>query len=292
MSIPLPLPSLRDMLKEHGLFAKKSFGQHFLLDETLLDTIAHYAGDVSLCNVFEIGPGPGGLTRALLKRGAKLVVIEKDPRFLPMLEALQLAYPHHLTILQEDALGVNLLQLAPAPRKIVANLPYNVGTPLFVGWLHDIAAHGKGAYEQLTLMFQKEVAARIAASPGTKDYGRLAVLAQWLCDITWHQDLPTGAFTPPPKVASSVISLMPLAKPRFDAKLDSLERVTASAFNQRRKMLRSSLKALGVDTERLLTEAQIDGRLRAEVLEVAAFCRLANAYDALIKSATKTGSQV
>lgn len=282
------LPSLQTLLSAHGLFAKKSFGQHFLLNEHLLDRIAGYAGDVQGAHVFEIGPGPGGLTRALLKRGAKLTVIEKDPRFLPLLTPLQQAYPEQLTVVQEDALEVELLALAPPPRKIVANLPYNVATPLLVNWLHDVAAHGQSAYAQMTLMFQKEVAERIAAEPGNKDYGRLTVLSQWLCDIVWHQDLPPGAFSPPPKVESAVISLMPLTAPRFEAKLESLERITAASFNQRRKMLRVSLKTLEVDTEKLLHDAGIDGSRRAETLDVESFCRLANTYDDLTSLVTKS----
>lgn len=286
------LPPLRDLLKAHELFAKKSFGQHFLLDERVLELIASYAGDVENHHVFEVGPGPGGLTRALLARGASVTAIEKDPRFLPLIEPLKETYPSKFTLLQEDALKTNLLELAPSPRKIVANLPYNVATPLLVNWLHEINAHGQNAYTQLTLMFQKEVAERIAAEPDTGAYGRLAVLSNWLCDVVWHQDLPAGAFTPPPKVTSAVISLIPLAKPRFEANLKSFERVVATAFNQRRKMLRVSLKALGLDATALLEHAHIDGTKRAEVLDVEAFSRLANSYDALTKSATKSSSQL
>ncbi len=280
-SSPLALPPLRDLLRMHELAAKKSFGQHFLLDERVLDGIVDFAGDIRGCHVFEIGPGPGGLTRAMLARGARLTVIEKDSRFLPLLTPLADHYPNQLDIVEGDALKINLLTHASAPRKIVANLPYNVATPLLIHWLHDVAAHGQNAFTQLTLMFQKEVAERIVAAPDSDAYGRLAVLTHWLCDTVWNQDLPAGAFTPPPKVTSSVITLLPLAKPRFPANLKSLERVTASAFNQRRKMLRGSLKALGVNVEQLLRNADINGELRAEVLDTHAFCRLANAYDAL-----------
>jgi 16S rRNA (adenine1518-N6/adenine1519-N6)-dimethyltransferase len=289
-ALPALMP-LRDLLRTHELFAKKSFGQHFLLDERILDGIVNHAGDMQNYHVFEIGPGPGGLTRAMLAKGATLTIIEKDSRFLPLLKPLQNAYPNQLHIIEGDALKVNLMEHSPAPRKIVANLPYNVATPLLVKWLHDIAAHGQKAYTQLTLMFQKEVAERIVAAPATDAYGRLAVLTGWLCDTIWNQDLPAGAFTPPPKITSSVITLLPLAKPRFEANLKSLEHVTASAFNQRRKMLRGSLKSLGVDAETLLKNADIDGTKRAEVLDVEAFCRLANAYDALTKSDTKSGNQ-
>ena len=207
------LPTLKATIDAHGLFTKKTLGQHFLLDANIIRRIASYAGDVSGHTVIEIGPGPGGLTRALLESDARqVIVIEKDARCLPIMEELARA-SGKLTIANDDALKHNLLAY-PAPRKIVANLPYNVGTELLLNWLEDIA-HDSSAYASLTLMFQKEVAERIAADHGNKAYGRLSVMAQWLCEVRYDMELPPGAFSPPPKVSSAVITLVPRAVPRW-----------------------------------------------------------------------------
>lgn len=278
------LPSLTSTIAAYGLSAKKSFGQHFLLDEHVTDKVARAAGDMSACNVIEIGPGPGGLTRSLLKANAKSVTaIEMDARCVEALQELVAAYPERLRVLKEDGLKAGLLSLVPAPRKIVANLPYNVGTLMLVKWLQEVAANAS-AYASMTLMFQREVAQRIVAQPGGKDYGRISVLAQWLCEAKWHFDLPPGAFSPPPKVDSSVISLIPRGKPLHDVRLKSLERVLAAAFGQRRKMLRQALKTSGVNAEMLLERADLDGTRRAETLSVSEFCALAQAYSELTNS--------
>lgn len=272
------LPSLASVIARHGLITKKSLGQHFLLDERITDEIVRYAGDLNNHNLIEIGPGPGGLTRSLLNAGTKkLYVVEKDGRCIEVMKELQQAFPERLEILHEDALTVNLLEAVPAPRKIVANLPYNVGTELLLGWLDQIYAV-PGAFEGLTLMFQKEVAERIVATHGNKDYGRLSVLAQWLCHVRYDMELPPEAFTPPPKVASAVVTLIPRTKPLVDVPKDILEKVVAAAFGQRRKMLRGALKSLGVDVEKLFAEADIDGSLRAEQVDLSGLCKLAISY--------------
>lgn len=271
------LPPLTQVIEQYDLVAKKSFGQHFLLDEHLLDMIVRYAGNLSDHHVIEIGPGPGGLTRALLKAGAKEVVaVEKDRRCIQALGELAAAYPGRLRIVEADALAVDVSTLTPAPRRIVANLPYNVGTQLLLNWLDAVAT--TQPFASMTLMFQKEVAERIMAAPGGKDYGRLSVLAQWLCEISWHRDLPPEAFSPPPKIDSSVITLTPLFEPRYPADKRALEKITAAAFGQRRKMLRGALKSLGVDAAQLLEKAKIEGTRRAEELTIEEFCRLANSY--------------
>ena len=266
------LPSLKALLEAHGLLAKKSLGQHFLLDPQLLDKIASYAGDISGKQVVEIGPGPGGLTRALLARGAKVTAVEKDERFIPLMELLKEAYPAQFDFILEDATKVDVTTIGEAPRHIVANLPYNVGTLLLTGWLTQIA-EDPSCIERLTLMFQKEVAGRVVAEPNTKAYGRLSVISQYLCDMEYHQNVPAGAFTPPPKVDSAVISLTPKHVRMYACEFAQLEKVVAVAFNQRRKMLRQSLKPLG-DTAALLEAADIDGTRRAESLSVGEFCRI------------------
>ena len=271
------LPPLKDVIAQNELLARKSLGQHFLLDPRITDRVAAYAGDISAHNVIEVGPGPGGLTRSLLKAGAAHVfAIEKDERCVAALEQIKAASDGRLTIAMQDALEVDIAQLAPSPRKIVANLPYNVGTLLLTGWLDGIAQHGASYVDSMTLMFQKEVAMRITAEPGCKDYGRLSVFSQWLCDVRYDYELPPGAFVPPPKVSSAVVTLIPRRNPEpVDHK--ALETVVAKAFGQRRKMLRVALKGLAVPAETLLEKAGIDGTLRAEVLSIADFCRLANA---------------
>ncbi|MCE2927123.1 MAG: 16S rRNA (adenine(1518)-N(6)/adenine(1519)-N(6))-dimethyltransferase RsmA [Rickettsiales bacterium] len=272
------LPTLAATIHRYGLDAKKSLGQHFLLDEGITEQIVRYAGDLNGISAIEIGPGPGGLTRSLLRSKSKHVyVVEKDDRAIAIMHELAEAFPDRLTILHEDALSVNLLKQVPPPRRVIANLPYNVGTQLLLNWLEQIYATPGSNFESLTLMFQKEVAERITAAPGSKAYGSLSVFAQWLCEARWDMDLPPEAFSPPPKVHSAVITLTPREKPLVEVPKEALEKVLASAFNQRRKMLRVSLKTLGVDIEQLLAASGIDGTKRAEQLSVEEFCRLAAA---------------
>jgi len=277
------LPPLEVVIATHGLLARKSLGQHFLLDSAITDRIAKYAGDLRRMNVIEIGPGPGGLTRSLLRADAQtLFAIEKDDRCIAALEQIKHIAGDRLEIVHGDGMEVDLIKNVPAPRKIVANLPYNVGTAMLINWLGDIHKHGAGAYESLTLMFQKEVAERIVASPGNKDFGRLSVLAQWLCDVRPDFELPPEAFSPPPKVSSMVITLTPRLKPLVEVSKDTLEKIVAKAFGQRRKMLRQALKGLPVPAETLLEKAGIDGSLRAEALDVQTLCRLAQTYEQLV----------
>lgn len=267
------LPPLRDSLQAHGLLAKKSFGQHFLLDLNVTRKIARLAGPLEHRVVIEVGPGPGGLTRALLEAGARVVAIEKDVRFLPLLEELAAAAQGRLIIVQADALEVDEAALlkahAPgAPALVVANLPYNVSVPLLIKWLRQ----GR-RFERLALMFQKEVAGRILAGPGEADYGRLSVLTAATSKAELLMSLPARAFTPPPKVESAVVKLTPRPEPPSPALLAILERVTQAAFGQRRKMLRSSLKSLG--GEALCRRAGLDPELRAEAVDVEGFLGLA-----------------
>ena len=269
------LPPLRDVIARHGLLADKSLGQHFLLDLNLCARIVRAAGDVSTGTTIEIGPGPGGLTRALLAAGAKVIAIEKDARCLALLAELGAAYPGRLDVVNGDALKIESATLGDAPRRVVANLPYNVATELLFGWLDHIQA-----FESLTLMFQREVAMRIAAEPGNKTFGRISIVAQWLCEVEIAFDINPRAFTPPPQVDSTVITLTPRPQPLAPANRASLERVTASAFGQRRKMLRQSLKTLGIDAIALCEAAGVDPTARAEALSVQEFCALANAFDA------------
>ncbi len=274
------LPPLRDVIARHGLRARKSYGQHFLLDLNLTRRIARAAGDLRAGTTIEVGPGPGGLTRALLAEGAaRVVAIERDRRCLGALEDLAAAYPGRLEIVLGDALAVDLRPLGRAPRRIVANLPYNVATPLLAGWLTAVA-ETPGCLERMVLMFQREVAERLAAPAGNRTYGRLSVLAQWLSRVELLFDVPSRAFTPPPNVVSTVVRLEPRAEPTHPARLVDLERVTAAAFGQRRKMLRQSLKSLGGDPRDLLSAAGIDETARAESLAVRDFCALARALDA------------
>lgn len=264
------LPPLREVIARFGLDARKSLGQHFLLDLNLTARIVRAAGAMAGRHAIEVGPGPGGLTRALLAaEAATVTAIERDPRCVAALADLAAAYPDRLRIIEADALAVDLAALVPPPRKLVANLPYNVGTKLLVGWLAQAAS-----FESLTLMFQQEVAERIVAAPGSEAYGRLSVLGQWLADPRIVLRLPAAAFTPPPKVASAVVHLVPRADQPPGALFAAMERVTAAAFGQRRKMLRSALKPLG-EAEVLLAAAGIDPARRAETLSVAEFERLA-----------------
>jgi 16S rRNA (adenine1518-N6/adenine1519-N6)-dimethyltransferase len=274
------LPPLREVIAKHGLGALKALGQNFLLDLNLTGRIARAAGPLEGHEVVEVGPGPGGLTRALLAEGAKRVVaIERDRRCLPALEEIATAYPGRLTIVEGDALETDMASLVSGPARIVANLPYNIATPLLVGWLQT--EPWPPWYASLTLMFQKEVAERIVAPPGGKAYGRLAVLAQWRARPRLLFDVNRSAFTPPPAVTSTVVELIPRAEPLAPADPRALERVVAAAFGQRRKMLRSSLKSLGVDPAPLIEAAGVDPTQRAEELGVAEFCALARAFAAL-----------
>lgn len=273
------LPPLREVIARHGLAAQKSLGQNFLLDLNLTGRIARSAGSLDNHDVVEVGPGPGGLTRALLDAGARRVVaIERDRRCISALEEIAAAYPGRLEIIEGDALATDMAALVNAPVRIVANLPYNIATPLLVGWLQT--EPWPPWYDSLTLMFQREVAERIVARPGTKAYGRLGVLAQWRTRARILFDVDRRAFTPPPSVTSSVVELVPRNAPLSEADPRALERVVAAAFGQRRKMLRASLKSLGRDPLPLLEEADIDPTKRAEELDIEAFCALARAFAA------------
>jgi 16S rRNA (adenine1518-N6/adenine1519-N6)-dimethyltransferase len=271
------LPPLREVIRRHGLAARKSLGQNFLLDLNLTGKIARAAGDLTGATVIEVGPGPGGLTRALLAHGAaRVVAVERDERCLAALAEIAERYPGRLEVIAGDALKTDFAALAAgAPARIVANLPYNIGTELLVRWL--TVAAWPPFYRSMTLMFQREVAERIVAQPAEPAYGRLGVLAGWRSEARILFDVPPQAFTPPPKVTSSVVGLVPRAAP-LAADMRTLGRVTEAAFGQRRKMLRQSLKTLG--GERLLQAAGIDPTRRAETLSVAEFVALANAAGA------------
>jgi 16S rRNA (adenine1518-N6/adenine1519-N6)-dimethyltransferase len=274
------LPPLREVIAAHGIVAKKGLGQNFLLDLNLTARIARAAGDLTACDVLEIGPGPGGLTRGLLAEGARHVLaIEKDPRCLPALAEIATAYPGRLTVVDGDALEVDPLAHLKPPIRICANLPYNIGTELLVRWLTPPA--WPPFWTSLTLMFQREVAERIVAAPGTKAYGRLAILAQWRCEARIVLDLPPQAFTPPPKVSSAVVQLTALPAPRHPANPATLGRVVAAAFNQRRKMLRAALRGLSPEIEHHLLAAGIPPTDRAEQVGLAAFCALARSLDGM-----------
>ena len=268
------LPPLREVIRTHDLVAKKQLGQNFILDLNLTARIARSAGDLSACDVLEIGPGPGGLTRGLLAEGARHVVaVEKDARCVPALEDIAAVYPGRLTVLLGDALAMDVSAHLTAPVRIIANLPYNVGTELLIRWLTP--AQWPPFWTSLTLMFQREVAERIVARPRTDHYGRLALLAQWRTDAQIVLTLPPEAFTPAPKVHSAVVHLTRLAEPRYPADAAILMRITAMAFNQRRKMLRSSLKGLAPDIEARLLSVGIPPTARAEEIGLEGFCALA-----------------
>ena len=273
------LPPLRSVIRDHDLSARKSMGQNFLLDLNLTAKIARQAGDLSACDVLEIGPGPGGLTRGLLAQGARRVLaIEKDARCLPALADIAAAYPGRLEVMNGDALEIDPLNALTPPIRVAANLPYNVGTELLVRWLTPAA--WPPYWQSLTLMFQREVAERIVAKPGSKAYGRLAILAQWRADAQIVMQLPPEAFTPPPKVSSSVVHITALPAPRYAADPEVLSKVVAMAFNQRRKMLRAALKGLGPDIEDRLQDAGIKPTERAERVSLEGFCALARAVAA------------
>lgn len=276
-----PLPPLRETIAAHGLMARKSLGQNFLFDLNLTGRIARSGGTLAAGTTIEIGPGPGGLTRALLDNGARHVIaIERDPRMLPIQQEIASAYPERLEVIQADALAIPVHTLGASPRRIVANLPYNVATPLILEWLKHIQA-----FECLVVMLQKEVVNRLAARPRTSDYGRLTIITQWLCTVEPLFDVNPRAFIPPPKVTSTVVRLVPRPAPLAPCRFDMLEAVTAAAFNQRRKMLRSSLKGLaaympsGMTPEDLCAAANIVPTARAEELDISQFCALANSLD-------------
>ena len=264
---------MREVIAAHGLQATKALGQNFLLDLNLTGKIARAAGDLSGQTVIEIGPGPGGLTRALLETAAaRVIAIEYDPRAVVALQELVEAAAGRLTVLAEDALQLDVTTLCATPRAIVANLPYNISTVLLIRWLRQI-----DQFTSLTLMFQREVAERLVAVPGSKAYGRLSVMTGWLAEAKILFDVPRQAFTPPPKITSSIVQLRPRTRTE-DLAFEVMETVVAAAFNQRRKMLRASLKTLGGDTEGWLRDAEIEPTDRAEVLSVADFVRLSQVF--------------
>lgn len=276
VSSPAALRPLRDVIAEHGLATKKSLGQHFLLDTNLLAKIARAAGDLTGTEVIEIGPGPGGLTRALLDTSANHVTaIEKDTRCITALAPLADAYPNRFALQEADAMRIDVATIGEAPRVVVSNLPYNVGTALIMQWLDEAAQHGNRNLSGFTVMLQKEVAERLIAGPGSKAYGRISVLLHLLADAALLFDVPPSAFSPPPKVMSSIVRARFLPRPRYEVDVAQLEKITAAAFNQRRKMLRQSLKLLGGET--LCIKAGIDPTLRPEQCDLSAFVALANA---------------
>ena len=267
------LPPLRSIIADHQLSARKHLGQNFLLDLNLTRRIARAAGPLEQGTIVEIGPGPGGLTRGLLLEGAqRLVAVEKDARAVAALETLTVAAGSRLTVHLADASRINLADLGPAPIRIAANLPYNIATQLLIGWLHHL-----DHIASMTLMFQREVADRLVAAPGSAAYGRLSVLVGWLTKAEKLFDLPASAFTPPPKVTSTVVRLIPRAQPLAAANRATLERLTAAAFGQRRKMLRASLRSLGGAD--MLTAAGINPQARPEELSIEDFCRIAQTLD-------------
>jgi 16S rRNA (adenine1518-N6/adenine1519-N6)-dimethyltransferase len=273
------LPPLRDVIRKHDLIAKKSLGQNFLLDLNLTGRIARAAGPLAGVTVVEIGPGPGGLTRALLSEGAaQVIAVERDTRAIAALQEIAAHYPGRLTVVEGDALDFDIASLkAAGPLRIAANLPYNIATVLLIGWLES--EPWPPLYDRLVLMFQREVAERLVADPGSKSYGRLSVLTGWRCEARILFDIAPSAFVPPPKVTSSVVELIPRAEP-LACEPRTLLRITEAAFGQRRKMLRQSLKSLGVDAQALLAAAGIAPTERAEDIPVAGFVALARALTA------------
>ncbi len=268
------LEPLRALIARHGLQARRSLGQHFLLDLNLTRRIARAAGPLGQGTTIEIGPGPGGLTRALLELGAaRVIAIERDARAVAALGELAEAYPDRLEVIAGDALAIDAASLGAPPRRIVANLPYNIATALLLRWLQRC-----DAFAGFTLMFQREVALRLAASPRSKDYGRLSIITGWLCEVELLFNVAREAFVPPPKVLSTVVRLKPRPVPLAEAERTALEAVTAAAFGQRRKMLRTSLKPLGVDVEQLLARARVAPTARAEEIAIEGFCALARTY--------------
>jgi 16S rRNA (adenine1518-N6/adenine1519-N6)-dimethyltransferase len=283
-----PLPPLRDVIAAYDLAAKKSLGQNFLLDLNLTRRIARAAGPLEAATIYEVGPGPGGLTRALLMEGAaRVIAVERDARCLPALAEIAAAYPSRLDVVSNDALKIDERELlrarsAPGTIRVAANLPYNVGTALLVKWL--TAETWPPFWESLTLMFQREVAERLVAEPGSKAYGRLSVLAQWRATPRILFDVAARAFTPPPRITSTLVRLEPLALPVVPVRLDDLEAVTAAAFGHRRKMLRQSLKTLAPDVQALIGAAGLDPTERPERLSVLQFAALANARRMMVEA--------
>ncbi|QJP13303.1 16S rRNA (adenine(1518)-N(6)/adenine(1519)-N(6))-dimethyltransferase RsmA [Starkeya sp. ORNL1] len=270
------LPPLREVIREHGLSALKSLGQNFLLDLNLTARIARASGELKDATVIEVGPGPGGLTRALLALGATVIAIERDARCIAALHEVAAHYPGRLTVVEGDALAVDMAALADGrPARVVANLPYNIATPLLIGWLST--EPWPPWYDSLTLMFQREVAERIVAAPGSEHYGRLGVLTGWRASARIAFDVAPSAFVPPPKVTSSVVHIVPRPAP-LPCERRALERITEAAFGQRRKMLRQSLKSLGVEAGALLEAASVEPTARAEEIPVEGFVALANAW--------------
>ena len=269
------LPPLREVMRRNGIEPKRNLGQNFLFDLNLTQKIARAAGNIAEGTVIEVGPGPGGLTRALLMEGArKVIAIERDARALPALAQVAAHYPGRLEVVEGDALKTDAAALGEAPRRIVANLPYNIATPLLLQWMEQAEA-----FASLTLMFQKEVADRLTAQPRTKDYGRLSIVTQWHCTVKQLFDIPPKAFIPPPKVTSSVVQLIPHPNgPLYPADPRDLEAVAEAGFGQRRKMLRQSLKTLPVEANALLDRANIRDTARAEELSIEEFCQLARAF--------------
>ena len=267
------LPPLKDVISRHQLRAKKSLGQNFLLDLNLTSKIARYAGNLDQFDILEIGPGPGGLTRSLLHEGArKVVAIEKDSRCIEALEEIQATFPGRLKLLQGDALSTNASEHLADPVRIIANLPYNIGTELLVRWL--TSKTWPSFWQSMTLMFQKEVANRIVASPGSKAYGRLSVMSQWRCDTKIAFNVPATAFTPPPKVESTLVHFEALKEPKFPAEVEVLEFVVSKAFNQRRKMLRGALKGYFQNVEEGLVSIGVLPTKRAEDITVQEYCAM------------------
>ena len=267
------LPPLKDVISRHQLRAKKSLGQNFLLDLNLTSKIARYAGNLDQFDILEIGPGPGGLTRSLLHEGArKVVAIEKDNRCIEALEEIQATFPGRLKLLQGDALSTNASEHLADPVRIIANLPYNIGTELLVRWL--TSKTWPSFWQSMTLMFQKEVANRIVASPGSKAYGRLSVMSQWRCNTKIAFNVPATAFTPPPKVESALVHFEALKEPKFPAEVEVLEFVVSKAFNQRRKMLRGALKGYFQNVEEGLLSIGVLPTRRAEDITVQEYCAM------------------
>ena len=267
------LPPLKDVISKHQLRAKKSLGQNFLLDLNLTSKIARYAGNLDQFDILEIGPGPGGLTRSLLNEGArKVVAIEKDSRCIEALEEIQATFPGRLKLLQGDALSTNASEHLADPVRIIANLPYNIGTELLVRWL--TSKIWPSFWQSMTLMFQKEVANRIVANPGSKAYGRLSVMSQWRCDTKIAFNVPASAFTPPPKVESTIVHFEALKEPKFPAEVEVLEFVVSKAFNQRRKMLRGALKGYFQNVEEGLLSIGVLPTKRAEDITVQEYCAM------------------
>ena len=267
------LPPLKDVISKHELRAKKSLGQNFLLDLNLTSKIARYAGHLEQFDILEIGPGPGGLTRSLLNEGArKVVAVEKDSRCIAALEEIQSVFPGKLQLIQGDALSTKAAEHLNYPVRIISNLPYNIGTELLVRWL--TAKKWPSFWQSMTLMFQKEVANRIVAGPGSKTYGRLSVMSQWRCKVKVAFNIPATAFTPPPKVESALVHFEALNEPRFPAEVDKLEFVVSKSFNQRRKMLRGALKDYFQNVEESLSSIGVPPTKRAEEITVQQYCAM------------------